>query len=224
MYRRLIAGLILATFVTACSAHKPWGKCAVGGGIIGAAALGAAGGAIANNVNGSGHPFTAQDSDRGAGIGIGIATGAILGALIGHALCDEEEVPPPPPPPPPAPAPAAKKKIVLRGVNFDFDKATLQPQGKPILDEAARILKENPSINVQVQGYTDAIGSVEYNLKLSDRRAATVKNYLVAQGVSASRLTTKGFGKSNPVATNDTADGRAQNRRVELTFAPIRAK
>ena len=216
MYRRLIAGLILATFVTACSAHKPWGKCAVGGGIIGAAALGAAGGAIANNVNGSGHPFTAQDSDRGAGIGIGIATGAILGALIGHALCDEEEVPPPPPPPPPAPAPAAKKKIVLRGVNFDFDKATLQPQGKPILDEAARILKENPSINVQVQGYTDAIGSVEYNLKLSDRRAATVKNYLVAQGVSASRLTTKGFGKSNPVATNDTADGRAQNRRVEL--------
>ncbi len=101
-------------------------------------------------------------------------------------------------------------------MNFDFDKATLQPQGKPILDEAARILKENPSINVQVQGYTDAIGSVEYNLKLSDRRAATVKNYLVAQGVSASRLTTKGFGKSNPVASNDTADGRAQNRRVEL--------
>ena len=167
-------------------------------------------------MNGSGHPFTAQDSDRGAGIGIGIATGAILGALIGHALCDEEEVPPPPPPPPPAPAPAAKKKIVLRGVNFDFDKATLQPQGKPILDEAAKILKENPSINVQVQGFTDAIGSEAYNLKLSDRRAATVKNYLVSQGVSASRLTTKGFGKSNPVASNDTADGRAQNRRVEL--------
>jgi outer membrane protein OmpA-like peptidoglycan-associated protein len=214
MSRRLIAGLILATFLTACSAqHKPWGKCAVGGAIIGAAALGAAGGAIANNVN---PPFEAQDSDRGAGIGIGIATGAILGALIGHAICDEEEVPPPPPPPPPAPAPIAKKKIVLRGVNFDFNKSTLQPAGKPILDEAARILKENPSIDVQVQGYTDAIGSDAYNLKLSDRRAATVKSYLVGQGVSASRLTTKGFGKSNPVATNETADGRAQNRRVEL--------
>jgi len=213
MYRRLIAGLILATFATACSAHKPWGKCAVGGAIIGAAALGTAGGAIANNVD---PPFKSQDADRGAGIGIGIATGAILGALIGHALCDEEEVPPPPPPPPPAPAPAAKKKIVLRGVNFDFDKATLQPQGKPILEEAARILKENPSINVQVQGFTDSIGSVEYNLRLSDRRAATVKNFLVSEGVPASRLTTKGFGKSNPVASNDTADGRAQNRRVEL--------
>jgi len=216
MYRKLIAGLILATFMTACSAHKPWGKCAVGGAIIGAAALGTAGGVIANNVDGDGHPFTAQDSDRGAGIGIGIATGAILGALIGHALCDEEEVPPPPPAPPPASAPVAKKKIVLRGVNFDFDKATLQPAGKPILDEAARILKENPSISVQVQGFTDGIGSVDYNLRLSDRRAATVNNYLVGQGVSASRLTTKGFGKSNPVATNDTADGRAQNRRVEL--------
>ncbi len=214
MYRKLIAGLILATFATACSAHKPWGKCAVGGAIIGAAALGAAGGAIANNVD---PPFKAQDEDRGAGIGIGIATGAILGALIGHAICDEEEVPPPPPPPPPpAPAPVAKKKIVLRGVNFDFDKATLQPQGKPILDEAARILKENPSINVQVQGHTDSVGTDAYNLRLSDRRAATVKNYLVSQGVAASRLTTKGFGESNPVASNDTADGRAQNRRVEL--------
>jgi len=127
-----------------------------------------------------------------------------------------EPAPAPPPPPPPAPAPVAKKKIVLRGVNFDFDKATLQPQGKPILDEAARILKENPSIDVQVQGHTDSIGSVEYNLRLSDRRAATVKNYLVSQGVPASRLTTKGFGKANPVATNDTAEGRAQNRRVEL--------
>jgi len=128
----------------------------------------------------------------------------------------EEPVAAPPPPPPPPPAPAAKKKIVLRGVNFDFDKATLQPAGKPILDEAARILKENPSINVQVQGHTDAIGSVDYNLRLSDRRAATVKSYLVGQGVAASRLTTKGFGKANPVATNDTAEGRAQNRRVEL--------
>lgn len=128
----------------------------------------------------------------------------------------EAEAAPPPPPPPPAPLPAAKKKIVLRGVNFDFDKATLQPQGKPVLDEAARILKENPSINVQVQGYTDAIGTDAYNLKLSDRRAATVKSYLVSQGVAASRLTTRGFGEASPVATNESADGRAQNRRVEL--------
>ena len=217
MARRLIAGILLATFGMACSANtqcrKPWGSGAIGGAVVGAAALGATGGAIANNVH---PPFKAQDADRGAGIGIGIATGAILGALIGHALFDQCEEAPPPPPPPPPPAPVAKKKIVLRGVNFDFNKATLQPAGKPILDEAAKILKDNPDVKVQVQGYCDSIGSVPYNLKLSDRRAATVKDYLVAQGVSASRLTTKGFGKSNPVATNDTADGRAQNRRVEL--------
>lgn len=210
MVRRVIAGLVLGTFVAACSAQqKPWGSGAVGGAIIGAAALGATGGAIANNVS---PPFKAQDEDRGAGIAIGMVTGAALGALIGHWCCDPE--PEAPPPPPPAPAP--KKKIVLRGVNFDFDKATLRPDGKPVLDEAARILKENPEITVQVRGYTDSIGSEGYNLQLSVRRAETVKNYLVSKGIAASRLQVKGFGEADPVASNDTADGRAQNRRVEL--------
>ena len=121
-----------------------------------------------------------------------------------------------PTPPPPPPPPVAKKKLVLRGVNFDFDKSTLQPAGVPILQEAAKILKDNPAVNVQVQGYTDSIGTDAYNLRLSDRRAATVKNFLVKEGVASTRLTTKGFGESNPVATNETAEGRAQNRRVEL--------
>ncbi len=207
MNRRIIAAVVLAMFTMACSSQKPWGQGAIGGAIIGAAALGTAGGAIANNVN---PPFKAQDTDRAAGIAIGVATGAVLGALIGHALFDEEPPPPPPPPPP------AKKKLVLRGVHFDFDKASLRPEGKPILDEAAKILNENPGVSVEVQGYTDGIGSQEYNLGLSERRADTVKDYLVGQGVSAGRLTTRGFGKEDPVATNDTEEGRAQNRRVEL--------
>jgi outer membrane protein OmpA-like peptidoglycan-associated protein len=213
MVRRVIAGLILATFLTACTTHtwdKPWGSGAVGGAIIGAAALGTAGGVIANNVS---PPFTPQDEDRGAGIAIGIVTGAILGALIGHWCCDPE---PEPPPPPPAPPPAAKQKIVLRGVNFDFDRSTLRPDARPILDEAARILQGNPDLNVQVQGHTDNVGTKEYNLRLSMRRAQTVKNYLVARGVAASRLETEGFGFADPVASNATAEGRAQNRRVEL--------
>jgi outer membrane protein OmpA-like peptidoglycan-associated protein len=193
-------------FSMACAPQKQWGQGAIGGAIVGAAALGTAGGAIANNVD---PPFKDQDTDRGAGIGIGIATGAILGALIGHALFDEE-------PPPPPPAPPVKTKLVLRGVHFDFDKASLRPEGKPILDEAAKILNENANVRVQVQGYTDGVGSVEYNLGLSDRRAATVRDYLVGRGVAASRLTTKGFGKADPVASNDTDEGRAQNRRVEL--------
>src|SRR6185369_14075412 len=167
MARRFVAVLVLATFAAGCGcSRKEWGSGAIGGGIVGAAALGTAGGAIANNVN---PPFEAQDSDRGAGIGIGIATGAILGALIGHCLFDSEPAPPPPPPPPPpAPAPMAKKKLILRGVNFDFDKSTLQPAGVPILQEAAKILKDNPTVSVQVQGYTDSIGTDAYNLRLSD--------------------------------------------------------
>ncbi len=207
MNRRVIAGIVLAMFTMACAPQKQWGQGAIGGAIVGAAALGTAGGAIANNVS---PPFTAQDTDRAAGIGIGIATGAILGALIGHALFDEEPPPPPPPPPP------TKTKLVLRGVHFGFDKASLRAEGMPILAEAAKILNENPSVNVEVQGYTDGVGSAEYNLGLSDRRAATVKDYLVSQGVSSSRLTTKGYGKADPVASNDTDEGRAQNRRVEL--------
>ncbi|MDG2307286.1 MAG: OmpA family protein [Candidatus Binatia bacterium] len=207
MNRRVIAGIVLAMFTMACAPQKQWGQGAIGGAIVGAAALGTAGGAIVNNVN---PPFTAQDTDRAAGIGIGIATGAILGALIGHVLFDEE-----PPPPPPAPPPT-KTKLVLRGVHFDFDKASLRPEGEPILAAAAKILNEDSNLQVEVQGYTDGVGSAEYNIGLSDRRAATVKDYLVSQGVAASRLTTRGFGKADPVATNETDEGRAQNRRVEL--------
>lgn len=211
MLRRVIAGLVLATFLTACAAQKPWGSGAVGGAIIGAAALGTAGGVIANNVN---PPFKAQDEDRGAGIAIGIVTGAVLGALIGHWCCDPE--PEAPPPPPPAPAPPTKQKMVLRGVNFDFDKSNIRPDARPILDEAARSLKDNPDLRVQVQGYTDSVGTDQYNQRLSVRRAQAVKDYLVSKGVASSRLQVKGFGESNPVASNDTAEGRAQNRRVEL--------
>jgi outer membrane protein OmpA-like peptidoglycan-associated protein len=117
--------------------------------------------------------------------------------------------------PPPTPAPI-KKKIVLRGVNFDFDKSNIRPDAVPILDEAAKTLKEYGDVTVSVDGYTDSIGTEEYNQRLSVRRANAVKEYLEKQGVAASRMTARGFGESNPVATNETAEGRAQNRRVEL--------
>lgn len=129
--------------------------------------------------------------------------------------------PPPPPPPvvaqaPPPPPPPAKKKIVLRGVNFDFDKATLRPDATRILDEAVETLKAEPDVEVLIVGHTDSVGSEAYNLKLSERRARAVRDYLVRKGISAARLRVKGMGESQPVASNDTADGRAQNRRVEL--------
>ncbi len=105
---------------------------------------------------------------------------------------------------------------MLRGVHFDFNKANIRPGDAAVLDEAAQILKANPNVIVDVNGYCDAIGSEEYNLRLSDRRANAVVEYLVQQGVPASRLVPHGYGKTNFVAPNDTPEGRAQNRRVEL--------
>lgn len=138
---------------------------------------------------------------------------------------------PAPPPPPPAPAAApepvaeaelpapTKKRIVLRGVTFDFDKAELSSEAEGILDAAVSALKESPDADVVVAGHSDAVGSDAYNLQLSGRRATSVRNYLVESGIDASRLEVQAFGESKPVADNDTAEGRAQNRRVELEVA-----
>jgi outer membrane protein OmpA-like peptidoglycan-associated protein len=131
--------------------------------------------------------------------------------VIANALCK----PPPPPPPPPLPPPV-KQKLVLRGVHFDFNKSKIRPGDAAVLDEAVSTLKANPNVTVNVNGYCDAIGGEEYNLKLSDRRADAVEDYLEKAGIPASQLITHGYGKTNFVATNDTAEGRAQNRRVEL--------
>ncbi len=113
-------------------------------------------------------------------------------------------------------AAAAKKTIVLRGINFDFDSATIKPEFEGVLDAGVEALKENTGVSVQVTGYTDSVGAPEYNMLLSERRANAVLGYLSTHGVDASRLTALGRGENDPVADNATADGRAQNRRVEL--------
>jgi OOP family OmpA-OmpF porin len=106
-------------------------------------------------------------------------------------------------------------------VNFDYDKSNIKSQFVPILDEAAQTLKDNPDINVSVEGHTDSIGSDEYNQRLSERRAQAVKQYLVSKGIAASRLSTAGKGEREPISPNtkdgqDNPDGRAMNRRAEL--------
>ncbi len=130
--------------------------------------------------------------------------------------------PPPPPPPPPAPPkappppPPPKKEISLKWVYFDFDKYVLTPKAKATLDEAAAILKENPSLVVELAGHTDAIGTDSYNKALSEKRSKAVLDYLVSKGIAASRLKMVAFGEAKPVAPNNTEEGRAKNRRVEL--------
>jgi outer membrane protein OmpA-like peptidoglycan-associated protein len=169
-----------------------------------------------------------SSNDRNKNLSLlGAIPGAIVGGLAGHYLCDPvvEAAPPPlPPPPPPPPAlpppPAVVKappeRLVLRGVHFDFDKYDIRPESEVILDEAAATLKRRPDLRVEVNGYCDIIGSDSYNLRLSERRANAVRQYLVAQGISPDRLSAHGYGKTNFVASNDTDEGRAQNRRVEL--------
>jgi len=105
---------------------------------------------------------------------------------------------------------------VLVGVNFDFNKTSLRPESIPILYNAAQILLSHPKVNVEIQGYTDNTGSAKYNKQLSQKRANAVRDFLIAKGVAASRLTAVGYGEANPVMDNKTATGRAFNRRIEF--------
>ena len=148
-------------------------------------------------------------------------------AVVPVAEAPPPAEPAPAPAPPPCRAPIAGEKvdlsgcasgdvIVLRGVNFDFNKATLTPNAKTILDQVADALKAAADIKVEIGGHTDGKGSSAYNQKLSQKRAESVKAYLVEHGIDAGRMTTKGYGKEHPIADNATDEGRELNRRVEL--------
>lgn len=117
-----------------------------------------------------------------------------------------------------APAPVVRKITIDSIVHFAFDRAVIRPQSYAILDDVAAIIKANQGSirSIGIEGNTDSIGSDAYNMRLSERRANAVRNYLIKKGVSASQLDTVGFGETRPVATNDTAAGRAKNRRVEF--------
>lgn len=105
---------------------------------------------------------------------------------------------------------------MLRGVHFAFNKSNIRPGDAAILDEVAGTLKNHPDLHVYVDGYCDAIGGTKYNQALSERRADAVAAYLEKQGISSDRLVVQGFGKTHFIAPNNTDEGRAQNRRVEL--------
>ena len=156
--------------------------------------------------------------------------------------------PPPPPPPEPEPDPDSDGDGVpdsrdecpgtpagtpvdvngcpeipnLTGVHFEFDRAELTAEARAIMDEVVAILTNNPHVRVEALGHTDSIGSNAYNQRLSEDRANAVKTYLESRGISSSRISASGFGESSPIAPNDTKEGRARNRRVELTARPIR--
>lgn len=114
-------------------------------------------------------------------------------------------------------------ELLLRmpsGITFATDQSAIQPQFYTTLNEVAATLKQYPKTTIDVLGHTDSTGSESYNQSLSERRARSVADYLVGQGVQSVRIATRGYGESQPVASNETESGRAQNRRVEIRIAP----
>jgi OOP family OmpA-OmpF porin len=131
---------------------------------------------------------------------------------------EEAEVPAAPAPPP---MPVYEKHTVSATALFDFDKAVLKPAGKEAIHGIDEDIKgsESKVIDINVVGYTDSVGSEEYNQELSVRRANAVKEYMVSEGIDPGIIDVKGMGEADPVASNATAEGRAQNRRVEVSVA-----
>lgn len=173
------------------------------------AGIGVAGGALAGGLIGGGI--------KGALIGaaIGGAAGAIIGREMDKQAQKIEEV-----------LPGAEVERVgegiqvifddKSGVNFAFDSADLTAEAKDNLDKIAEVFLEFPDTELMVEGHTDSTGNADYNMKLSENRAKAVAAYLQAQGVAASRMSVKGYGETAPRFENDTKEGQAKNRRVEI--------
>jgi outer membrane protein OmpA-like peptidoglycan-associated protein len=178
----------------------------VKGGAIGAAAGGILGAVIGK-----------QAGNTAVGAIIGAAVGGAAGALIGNYMDKQAEEMR-------RDIQGAKIERVGEGIKITFDSgilfetasASLTPTAQANIGKLAKVLNKYEDTNILVEGHTDADGTEEYNQKLSDRRASSVADFTTALGVNASRFTTKGYGENQPVASNETADGKRQNRRVEI--------
>lgn len=116
----------------------------------------------------------------------------------------------------PPPAPKVERTIAVENILFDFGKTAIKPEAAQVLDRLAAFLKENREKRVDLEAHTDAVGKESSNLRLSGKRGAAVKDYLVKKGIEGSRISVQAFGGIKPIADNKTEAGRARNRRVEI--------
>lgn len=179
---------------------------------IGAAAGAILGGVLGNNIG--------KGKNAPAGAVLGGIIGGVAGNVIGNKMDKQaREIK--------ETLPGAEVERVGEGikvtmneniVNFAFNSSDITSVGKANLDKLAEVLVKNPDTNINIYGHTDSKGTDEYNLALSQRRAASVKNYLVSKGIASARLIPMGMGEKEPIASNETDEGRAQNRRVEFAI------
>lgn len=197
-----LALLAAAVAISSCHNTKKSTKGAI---------IGGTGGAILGRIIGN------AAGNKTLGTIIGAAVGGSVGAIIGNKMDKQaEEIK--------KDVPDAKVERVGEGIViefnskilFGFDQSTLSTQAKTNLGDLITILNKYPDTNIEIQGHTDNTGTDEYNMGLSERRAGSVAAYLTANGISSARISTKGYGESAPKYSNDTEDGRAQNRRVEF--------
>ena len=217
---RFIATFLAAAFLAGCSTVNPYTRETQTSKAAKGAAIGAATGAVIGVLTGD------DSEERRERALIGAGAGAIAGGSIGFYM-DQQE---------------AKLRQQLEGtgvsvtrngdniilnmpgnITFQTDNSDLRPNFFPVLNSVALVLEEFDKTTVEVAGHTDSTGADDYNQTLSEKRASTVSQYLASQGVDGSRFWTVGFGEKHPVASNDTTEGRQQNRRVEIQLVPIGA-
>lgn len=208
-----IAALFISTslLMTSCEAVKNANNQQKGT-VIGTAAGAVIGGVLGNNLG--------KGKNAPAGAVLGGIVGGVAGNVIGRNMDKQaKEIK--------ETLPGAEVERVGEGikvtmkenmVNFAYDSSNLTPAAQANLDKLAEVLKNNLDTNINIYGHTDSRGTDAYNLSLSERRAAAVKSYLISKGVSAARMLTMGVGEKEPVASNDTDAGRAENRRVEFAI------
>ncbi|MBP4140070.1 OmpA family protein [Flavobacterium geliluteum] len=203
--------LVLSSLFVSCDSVKNANNTQKGAG-IGVVAGGIIGGILGNNLG--------KGGNAALGAAIGAAVGGGTGALIGNKMDKQaREID--------QALPGADVERVGEGIHltlnenavrFDTNKSTLTSAAKTNLDKLVPVFKEYGDTNIEIFGYTDNTGKPEYNLTLSGQRAASVKTYLISKGISSGRFKTSGLGIADPIASNDTAEGRTQNRRVEFAI------